>query len=364
MTEEIEGIQQRRSRQLRSYPIESLEDSLVIARAIYSQNAGLPMDRISLAEAVGRTPGSSALRSLVTSSARYELTDGNYNAREIRLTALGESIAGATSDDEGQNSLIEAALRPDVFRKFYESSDGKKLPDDKFAENFLRRELNIPFELAPECLSVIKQNGEYVGILKNVKGSLYVSLTAARPARKESHIEAEPREPDDGEDLPVDSPPPIAPSQEESRTPVARKIFIGHGKNKKPVEQLEKVLRQFKIPYAIAVDEPNKGRPISLKVAEIMNSCSAGILIFTCDEELTDNEGNIIWRPSENVVYELGAASMLYGEKIVIFKEEQVTFPTNFKDIGHIGFEKDKLDAKGIDLIKELIAFDLVKVTV
>ena len=55
---------------------------------------------------------------------------------------------------------------------------------------------------------------------------------------------------------------------------------------------------------------------------------------------------------------------MLYGEKIVIFKEEQVTFPTNFKDIGHIGFEKDKLDAKGIDLIKELIAFDLVKVTV
>lgn len=364
MSDETEGTRQRRSRQVRPYPIDPLKDSLVIASAIFSQNAGRPMDRISLAEAVGRTPASSALRSLVTSSAKYELTDGNYNDSEIRLTALGESIAGATSDDESQGSLIEAALRPDVFRKFYEIFERKKLPDARFAENMLRRELNIPLELAPECFSVIKQNGEYIGILKNVKGSLYVSLAAARSARSESRLEAEPSELDDGDDLQIASPPQVAPSQEGSRASVERKIFIGHGKNKKPVEQLEKVLQQFKIPYSIAVDEPNMGQPISLKVAELMNSCSAGILIFTCDEELTDNEGNIIWRPSENVVYELGAASMLYGEKIVIFKEEQVTFPTNFKDIGHIGFEKDKLDAKGIDLIKELIAFDLVKVTV
>ena len=364
MTEQIEGTQQRRSRQVRPYPMDSLEHALVIPQAIYSDNAGRPMDRISLAEAVGRTPGSSALRSLITSSAKYGLTDGNYNDMEIRLTTLGESIIGATSAVEGQGSLIEAALRPDVFRKFYENIDGKRLPDDKYAENLLRRELNIPSEIAPECFSIIKRNGELVGIIRTVKGSFYVSLTAARPTRKEPQIEAEPREPDDEEDLPLDSPLPLVPSQEGSRASVERKIFVGHGKNKKPVEQLVKVLEQFKIPYAIAVDEPNIGRPISLKVAEIMNSCSAGILIFTCDEELTDNEGNIIWRPSENVVYELGAASMLYGEKIVIFKEDQVTFPTNFKDIGHIGFEKDKLDAKGIDLIKELIAFDLVKVTV
>ena len=43
-------------------------------------------------------------------------------------------------------------------------------------------------------------------------------------------------------------------------------IFLAHGKNKKPVEQLKKILEQFKIPYKVAVEEPNLGRPIGNKV--------------------------------------------------------------------------------------------------
>ena len=53
---------------------------------------------------------------------------------------------------------------------------------------------------------------------------------------------------------------------------------------------------------------------------------------------------------------------MLYENRIVIFKEEGLDFPTDFRDIGYISFEKDKLDAKGVDLVQELIALKLVKV--
>ena len=122
-------------------------------------------------------------------------------------------------------------------------------------------------------------------------------------------------------------------------------IFIAHGKNKKPLEQLKKILDQFKIPYRVAVEEANLGRPISGKVRDIMKSCNCAILVFSADEEFKDKEGNTIWRPSENVVHELGATVFLYDNRIVILKEIGVSFPTNFRDIGYISFDKDQLDA-------------------
>lgn len=140
-------------------------------------------------------------------------------------------------------------------------------------------------------------------------------------------------------------------------------IFIAHGKNKKPLEQLKKILDQFKIPYKIAVDEPNLGRPISGKVRDIMHACNCAILIFSADEEFRDKDGKTIWRPSENVVYELGATGFLYDNRIVIMKEDGVTLSTNFRDIGYISFAHDQLDAKTMDILKELIGFEIVKIS-
>ena len=54
----------------------------------------------------------------------------------------------------------------------------------------------------------------------------------------------------------------------------------------------------------------------------------------------------------------------MYGRRIIIFKEASVTFPSNFRDIGYIQFEKDALDAKGVDLFRELIAFNIIQVSV
>ena len=111
----------------------------------------------------------------------------------------------------------------------------------------------------------------------------------------------------------------------------------------------------------MAVDEANAGRPISEKVADTMRQCSAGIFIFTADEHFLNDAGETVFHPSQNVVYELGAASLLYGRKIVILKESGITFPSDFKDLGCIKFEKDALDAKGMDLLREMIALDAVR---
>ena len=149
----------------------------------------------------------------------------------------------------------------------------------------------------------------------------------------------------------------------EGQTELGQAIFIGHGKNKKPLEQLKKILDQFHVPYKVAIEEPNLGRPISGKVREVMRSCNCAILIFTADEEFKDKDGNVIWRPSENVVFELGATGYLYDNRLVILKEENVTFPSNFNDLGYISFAHDKLEVKAMDVLKELLGFGIIRIT-
>lgn len=151
--------------------------------------------------------------------------------------------------------------------------------------------------------------------------------------------------------------------EESSNLALGKNIFIGHGKNKKPLEQLKKILDQFQIPYKVAKDEPNLGRPISAKVKATMSECNCAILIFTADEEFSSPDGEAVWRPSENVVHELGAVSYLYESRIVILKEEAVKLPSNFSDLGYISFGKDQLQAQSMEVLKELIGFGIVKVS-
>ncbi len=75
-----------------------------------------------------------------------------------------------------------------------------------------------------------------------------------------------------------------------------------------------------------------------------------------------DGDCEEVWRPSENVVYELGAASILWERKIIILREEGVNFPSDFSDLGYITFKDGEIAHKGLDLMKELIVLGLVKV--
>jgi predicted nucleotide-binding protein len=152
-----------------------------------------------------------------------------------------------------------------------------------------------------------------------------------------------------------------------ARTFSAEKFAIAAvrpGKNKAPLEQLQKILRQFNSPHRTAVEEPNLGRPIGVKVREVMQSCNCAILIFTADELLFDKDGKEIWRPSQNVGHELGACGFLYENRIVIIKEDKIDLPTNYKELGYISFSSETgLEAKAMEVLKELIGFGIVKVS-
>jgi hypothetical protein len=154
---------------------------------------------------------------------------------------------------------------------------------------------------------------------------------------------------------------PTSPAPDPSAAP--KPIFVGHGKNKQPLQQLTALLNAFRIPHRVVVDEANLGRPISQKVKETIQQCGSAILIFTRDEKFLNEAGAEVWRPSENVIHELGATSFVYGDRIVIFKEKGLNLPSNFQNIGYIEFDGDGIQARTAELLKELIGFGLVKVT-
>jgi Predicted nucleotide-binding protein containing TIR-like domain len=344
--------------QQRPFPNHSLSDAVHLAEAIQNSNNGRPFNRLLLANAMGRRPLSSDFRMLLSSGVKYGLTFGNEKSELIGLTELGIAITRPRNPAERIEALRKALLPPELFKRVYDRYSNGKLPRGEFFLTVLERDFAVPRERCPECAEMLVTNGKFVGIVRELQNTLYVVPDSAveEPTVDVDEGVAAGDEPRTGPDLPEVSPAVEIPSHDD------RFIFVGHGKNKKPLEQLKKVLDQFKIAHKVAIEEPQGARPISVKVAQVMKECHSAVLIFTADEEFRDSNGEVIWRPSENVIYELGAAAVLYENRIVIFKEEGIDFPTNFRDIGHISFEKDKLDAKGLDLVRELIALGLLKV--
>jgi len=301
----------------RPFPKHTLEKALKVAKAIQDKNAGKPWKPIFVAEALNIKPGSSNFRELTSSSYKYGLTEGTWNAQYISLTPLGNSITRPTDPKKEMKDLQEAVLKIGIFKSVYEHYRDSKFPSsgDAYFKNMLESEFNVARELVDECITLLMDNGRFTSIVRDMQGAPYV-VFAEEPIEVPLGIpkgKTEEAEKPSAEAGKPTKPPPI-PS-------VVNQIFVAHGKNMVPLEQLKKILTEFKVPFKVAIDEPHKGRPISQKVAELMRSCTSAIIIFTADEEHVDAEGNKTYRPSDNVVYELGAASVLYGNKIQFFTE-------------------------------------------
>ena len=156
------------------------------------------------------------------------------------------------------------------------------------------------------------------------------------------------REEPRAETMEDESPPRNEPTEDQ---PIPVQIFIWHRDRDEPLEQLKGILDEWKIPYLTAEAEPNTGSPISEDVAQAMRACTAAIFLLT----------NVRSEPSEDFAYELGAASVLYGRKIVILQDAEVSPSPRFSDIGEIVFQEDNILDVEISLLKAMLAFDAVR---
>lgn len=361
-----------RGRSNRPHAPVPLVTALQVAEAITEKNASRPMNRLLLADAMGYSPSSSAFRERVAASAKYGLTEGNYSSETISLTPTGIAVTRPRNEVERIDASREALRSIPLFNDLIEHFANAKLPEPEFLKNTLERgPFNVDPAWSASVAEAFTEDATEVGYLRNIGGSNHIVLDASgtTPTNEEqlNEIGGAPND-QDGPD-PVASPStaaPVAVSQEPQGDTTAQtvpmQLFVAHGPNRKPLEQLKGILNSWKIPFLVAIDEANAGRPISEKVADTMRQCSAGIFIFTADEQFRSETGETVFRPSPNVVYELGAASLLYGRKIVILKEAGVSFASDFSDLGWIEFDKDSLDARAMELLREMIALDAVRI--
>jgi predicted nucleotide-binding protein len=348
------------------FPRDPLKAVLPIAEAVWTQNSGNPMDMLDVAKAVNQSPTSSTFLRQLASSFRYGLTEGSQTTKVVSLTALGSQIVAPTVGVDVNSLLKKALLFPAIFQKVYVSMDGKPIPREDFFRNTLIKPpesggFSLPKDYVDDFVRVFNRNASDYGLIDDIKGVKYLRLNKLSSALVQApNKPAGAEETDASSEAEIVETPALLPPTEVQKPKL---IFVAHGKNKKPLEQLRTILSQFKVPFEVAVDEPHKGEAISEKVIQLMKKCTSGIFIFTGDEETVDSDGNKVLRPNDNVVFELGAGIMAYGNNIVIFREEGVEFGSDFTSYGHITFEKNKLDAKGLDLMKELVSQGFLQVT-
>jgi hypothetical protein len=320
------------------------------------------MNRILLAQALGFAPAGTVFRDVVTAANKFGLIKGNYNSELLELTALGEQATRSRSTEESLNALRQAMEKIPLFAKLLRHYNNNRLPTIEILKSLLERPpFNVPSAWSKEAAQVFISTGRLTGVIREVSGSPWVVLSAGAPI-VEAAEEPEQPQPED------DEPPTNAQEERVEPTPPRaapsasiQQFFIAHGKDRGALAQLQSILKGLDIPYMVAEEEANVGRPISQKIADLMRSCSAGIFIFSGDEDVTDAEGVTVKRPRPNVVYELGAASFQYGQRIVIFKEHGVEFPTDFRDLGYIEYEKGHLAEKSMELLRELVKLKAVR---
>lgn len=147
------------------FPPVSIDEALVIARAILEHNAGKPMRRITIFDTLGRQPESGSSRSLITASAGYGVIEGNYKSDLIKLTELGRSIV----EKDDVSAKLSAVLSVEIFRLFYERYQNAVIPNQNAALDYLKTQ-GIPETSASNCLEVLLANARQVGLVHEISG--------------------------------------------------------------------------------------------------------------------------------------------------------------------------------------------------
>ena len=163
-----------------TFPKNTLEDAIAIAKAIEEKNAGNPMPAQDLAVAVGfRQSSDWRFLDLIRSANQYGLVTGTGAGASIHLAKIGQDVVAPSSPNQRSEALL-AAFRNvkdfDAVEKFY---GGKRIPEDEFFLNTLTREFNIPRDRVENFAKIFLENLRYLRAFSAVPTSTEVPPTSA-----------------------------------------------------------------------------------------------------------------------------------------------------------------------------------------
>jgi hypothetical protein len=162
----------RRRRRQRPFPATSFKEALFLAEAIQEHGAGQQIRRLTLFEALDRSPDSGPTRKLITSSNQYGITNGAYSAEFLDLTPLGRT---ASSTDAAPRAQLEARMELAIlkiapFAAIYERYKGSRLPTAEVLRD-TATEAGVDEGFAAECVETFLANARDLGLIRTIGGT-------------------------------------------------------------------------------------------------------------------------------------------------------------------------------------------------
>ena len=361
MVEAAPPVAKRRTRVSRPYPQHRLEDVLEIARSIQEKNAGLPFDRVRLAKSMGTTPSSSAFMMKLNSSAKYGLTEGGYSDARISLTELGSTAA----EDE-REALVEAGMRPEKFKAFYELLDGKRIPGPEEASGIIVDGIGIPDQLASEFLGIVVGNGELVGIVTEVGNSRYVSLTdlSGPDARVSDALPIK-----EAKEAPKADRPPLSEREPANPQPLGRRhagngrLLVAHSGGGAVANRIVRMLDDLGIPHGVVEIDPIDSSPLSTESSEEMAGCSGAIIVMAGPSRVVSTPGVASSRASK-MLLQLGAAVQRFRDRVVMVVGPESDHFLQTVRIQRVHVENDDSDRFELDLLRRLVSAKMMVLSI
>jgi hypothetical protein len=144
-----------------TFPKNTLENSIEIAKAIEEKNAGNPMPAKDLAMAVGfRLPSDWRFGDLLRSADQYGLIARSGST--VSLAKIGQDVVAPSSPHQRAEALLAAFRNVKDFAAVESFYGGKRIPEDEFFLNTLTREFNIPRDRVEHFASVFLENLQYL----------------------------------------------------------------------------------------------------------------------------------------------------------------------------------------------------------
>ena len=160
----------------------------------------------------------------------------------------------------------------------------------------------------------------------------------------------------DGESLAEPDADDSKPSEVSGLTADNNRVFITHGKNRKILDQIKRLVAYGKLEPVIAMEHETAAKPVPQKVMDDMRTCKAAVIHVDPEQILLDGNGEEVELINENVLIEIGAAMALYGDKFVLLVEEGVSLPSNLQGLYECRYKGDELNMTAV--MKLLEAFN------
>ena len=142
-----------------TFPKNTLEDAIAIAKAIEDKHGGNAMKADLLAKAVGfNKPNDWRFDLLRRSGNFYGLVTGSGQHATVALDKIGQDVVAHWFSAGSPQRILAAFHHVDEFKKVDEFSGNKRIPENEYFLNTLTRQFNIPRDRVNVFAEVFRAN--------------------------------------------------------------------------------------------------------------------------------------------------------------------------------------------------------------